>query len=83
MMASIIMVGLLAVIWLGVHMPLTSTWSHQNLESVIQNINPTFTVEPGIYLPGIGGIRIEDDVVITKDGSESLTSLPRDWQVVG
>lgn len=37
-----------------------------------------FTIEPGIYLPDLGGIRIEDDILITKDGSESLTTLSRD-----
>ena len=36
------------------------------------------TVEPGIYLPGIGGVRIEDDVAITKSGHRVLTDYPKD-----
>jgi Xaa-Pro aminopeptidase len=40
------------------------------------------TVEPGIYLAGNLGVRIEDFVVVTEDGLRNLSSLPKDLQLV-
>jgi Xaa-Pro aminopeptidase len=37
------------------------------------------TVEPGIYVSGEFGVRIEDDVVVTADGIENLTGFRKDW----
>ncbi|MBN2677995.1 MAG: aminopeptidase P family protein [Anaerolineaceae bacterium] len=42
----------------------------------------TFTIEPGIYLPGKGGVRIEDNIVVTQKGCTCLSDLPRDVQIL-
>ena len=43
----------------------------------------TITVEPGVYLPGRGGVRIEDSLVVTPDGAQPMTTLSRDLLVLG
>lgn len=48
-----------------------------NSDDVLEH-GMVITVEPGIYIPGWGGIRIEDDVLVRRDGHTVLSSLPRD-----
>ena len=45
-------------------------------------VGNTFTVEPGIYVPGLGGVRIEDDLLITPAGVESLTTYDRELRII-
>lgn len=40
--------------------------------------NMVFTIEPGIYVPGFGGVRIEDDIIVRKDRAEVITTAPKE-----
>ena len=53
-----------------------SPWFRPHSDDVLQP-GMVITVEPGLYRPGWGGIRIEDDILVTADGCEVLTSLPK------
>lgn len=50
-------------------------------ETVLQP-GMVFTIEPGIYLPGWGGVRIEDDFLVTPDGCRALTHVPRELEAM-
>ena len=39
-----------------------------------------FTIEPGVYVPGVGGVRIEDIVLVTADGHQTLTKIPKTFR---
>ena len=49
---------------------------------VVLKKNMVFTIEPGVYIPGLGGIRIEDDIVLTEDGCEVLTKSKKNLTII-
>ncbi len=54
----------------------------QNSDDVLE-VGMVVTLEPGVYIPGWGGVRLEDDFLIGKDGPIRLTTLPHDPSVIG
>ncbi|MGB9636144.1 MAG: M24 family metallopeptidase [Thermoplasmata archaeon] len=51
-------------------------------QDIVLEENMVLTVEPGIYIPGIGGVRIEDDILVTKDGCKVLTDAEREFREI-
>lgn len=54
---------------------------YKNNEEVLQE-NTVFTIEPGIYIPGLGGVRLENIVLAKKEGVEVLTQTPLDLLIL-
>lgn len=54
---------------------------HSNNKLLLQE-GMCYTIEPGIYIPGIGGVRIEDMVYMTDKGPETLTQSPKELQII-
>jgi Xaa-Pro aminopeptidase len=52
------------------------------MSEIVLEENMVMTVEPGIYLPGKGGVRIEDDIRVTKKGCEVLTTAKKEFMVI-
>jgi Xaa-Pro aminopeptidase len=69
----------------GIGLEVHEAPSLRPVSEVVLRPGNVVTVEPGIYLPGWGGVRIEDDVLVTPDGCEILTRVPKDLEsmVVG
>lgn len=63
----------------AVHDP--GSLSQRSTDDIV--VGQVWTVEPGVYIEGFGGVRIEDDVVVTESGPRVLTHYPKELQVVG
>ena len=57
-------------------------WITRGNEATLQP-GMVFTIEPGLYKADVLGVRVEDNVVVTEDGIESLTTIARELRIIG
>ena len=57
-------------------------WIARGKKKILETGN-VVTLEPGVYIEGVGGIRIEDDALVTARGTEILTTAPREFLELG
>ncbi|QAS53177.1 M24 family metallopeptidase [Halobacillus litoralis] len=65
---------------LGINVHEFPSMSHLN-DGILKE-GMTYTIEPGIYDPAVGGVRLEDDVLITENGYETLTKTPKELRII-
>ncbi|WP_305037804.1 Xaa-Pro peptidase family protein [Halobacillus sp. GSS1] len=65
---------------LGINVHEFPSMSHLNDGVLKQGM--TYTIEPGIYDPEVGGVRLEDDVLVTEDGYVTLTKTPKELRII-
>ncbi|SDB83350.1 M24 family metallopeptidase [Shouchella lonarensis] len=65
---------------LGIDVHEAPSMSSDNCEKL--QVGMTYTIEPGVYVPGVAGVRIEDDVLLTENGAECLTTYPKELVIV-
>lgn len=65
---------------LGINVHEFPSMSHLN-DGILKE-GMTYTIEPGIYDPSVGGVRLEDDVLITADGYQTLTKTPKTLRII-
>lgn len=67
----------------GIGLETSLEWPDLELERTPLEPGMAFCIEPGVYIPGIGGLRLEDDVIVTATGAELLSHAPRELIAVG